>query len=104
MLYRVTDQYFEKMLYKRLVISLTPLTERSALRRELRDLRDAVLVKGLQSAIAVLGSGSLVHVAETLHGRDVALDALLWNVQLGYEGQVSTIIETEQHWAAVMTL
>lgn len=69
-----------------------------------QDLRDAVLVKGLQSAIAVLGSGSLVHVAETLHGRDVALDALLWNVQLGYEGQVSTVIETEQHWAAVMTL
>lgn len=61
-------------------------------------------MKGLQSAIAVLGSGSFVHIAKTLHGGDVALDALLWNVQLGYESQVSTIIETEQHWAAIMSL
>lgn len=61
-------------------------------------------MKGLQSAIAVLSSGSFVHVAEALHGRDVALDALLWNVQLGHEGQVSTIIKSEQHWAAIMTL
>lgn len=96
MLHMVTDQYFENV----------PITTECSIccKMRARDLRDAVLVKGLQSAIAILGSGSLVHVAETLHGWDVALDALLWNVQLGHEGQVSTIIKTEQHWAAIMTL
>lgn len=67
-------------------------------------LRDAVLVQGLQGAVAILCGGSLVHVAEALHGGDVALDALLWNVQLGNKGEGPTIIKTEQHWAAVVAL
>lgn len=67
-------------------------------------LRDAVLVHGLQGAVAVLCGGLLVHVAEALHGGDVALDALLWNIQLGNKGQGPAVIETEQHWAAVMAL
>ncbi len=61
-------------------------------------------MQGFQGAIAVLSGGPLVHVAKALHGRNVALDALLWNVQLGYEGQVSTVIKTEQHRAAIVTL
>lgn len=61
-------------------------------------------MQGLQSAIAVLRGGSLVHVAEALHGRDVALDALLWNVQLGNKGQGAAVIEIEQHWTAVVAL
>ena len=43
-------------------------------------LRDAILVQRLQSCIAVLSCGPLVHVAEALHGRHVALDALFWNI------------------------
>lgn len=46
------------------------------------DLRDAVLVQCVQGSVAVLGGGSLVHVPEAFHGRDVPLDTLLGEVEL----------------------
>ena len=67
-------------------------------------LRDAVLVQCVQGSVAVLRGGSLVHVPEALHGRDVPRDALLGQVQLGHEGQRAGIVATEQHGAAVVAL
>lgn len=45
-------------------------------------VRDAILVQCVQCSVAVLGGGSLVHVPEALHGRDVPLDTLLGQVKL----------------------
>lgn len=58
----------------------------------------------VQCSVAVLGGGSLVHVPEALHGRDVPLDTLLGEVKLGHKCQRSAIVTTEQHGATVMAL
>lgn len=58
----------------------------------------------VQGSVAVLSGGSLVHVPEALHGRDVPLDALLGEVELCHKRQRSTVIATEQHRATVVTL
>lgn len=58
----------------------------------------------VQGSVAVLSGGSLVHVPEALHGRDVPLDALLGEVELCHKRQRSTVVATEQHWATVVTL
>lgn len=68
------------------------------------DLRDAVLVQCVQGSVAVLSGGSLVHVPEALHGRDVPLDTLLGKVELGHKCQRSTIIAAEQHRATIVAL
>lgn len=68
------------------------------------NLRDAVLVECVQGSVAVLSGGSLVHVPEALHGRDVPLDALLGEVELRDKRQRPTIIATEKHGAAVVAL
>lgn len=68
------------------------------------DLRDTVLVQCVQGSVAVLGGGSLVHVPEALHGRDVPLDTLLGEVELWHKYQRSTIVTTEQHGATVVAL
>ena len=67
-------------------------------------VRDAVLVQCVQGSVAVLRGGSLIHVPEALHGRDVPGDALLGQVQLGHEGQSPDVVATEQHGAAVVAL
>lgn len=58
----------------------------------------------VQGSVAVLSGGSLVHVPEALHGRDVPLDALLREVQLGHKRQRSAVVAAEQHGAAVVAL
>lgn len=58
----------------------------------------------VQGSVAVLSGGSLVHVPEALHGRDVPLDALLGEVELCHKCQCSTVVATEQHRATVVTL
>ena len=58
----------------------------------------------LQGRVAVLGRGPLVHVAEALHGRHVALDALFGYVQLGDEGQAAAVVVVKKHGAAIMAL
>lgn len=68
------------------------------------DLRDTVLVQCVQGSVAVLGSGSLVHVPEALHGRNVPLDTLLGEVELWHKCQHSPIVTTEQHGATVVAL
>lgn len=66
--------------------------------------RDAILVQCVQCSVAVIGCGSLVHVPEALHGRDVPLDTLLGEVKLWHKCQRSAIVTTEQHGATVMAL
>lgn len=68
------------------------------------DSRDAVLVQCVQGSVAVLSSGSLIHVPEALHGGDVPLDALLGEVQLGHKCQRSAVVTAEQHGATVVAL
>lgn len=58
----------------------------------------------VQGSVAVLGGGSLVHVPEALHGRDVPLDTLLGEVELRHKCQRSTVVATEQHGATVVAL
>lgn len=58
----------------------------------------------VQGSVAVLSGGSLIHVPEALHGGDVPLDALLWEVQFGHKRQRSAVVAAEQHGATVMAL
>ena len=58
----------------------------------------------LRGRVAVLGRGRLVHVAEVLHDRQVALDALFGDVQLGDEGQAAAVVVVKQHGAAIVAL
>ena len=43
-----------------------------------------------------------VHVAEALHGRHVALDALFRDVQLGDKGQAAVVVVVKEHGAAIV--
>lgn len=72
--------------------------------RQPRHSRYTVLVQSLQGSVTIFCGGSFVHISEALHGRDVALDALFWNVQFRNEGQQATLITVKKHGAAIMAL